>query len=1636
MKITILPKTGIQESEKYAVDRIGKELPSEWRGYASLEIIEKGKLGREIDLLILTPDRVLLVELKRWNGQIKSEDGYWFLKRPSGTTFERKDRSPVKKNNDKARILKGIIERTIKGGQSILVDSRVVLCGNSPSPILSEDEKPFVLQLDEFIKIKDAAAYKRILPLPDAWKKNGWVVPSPLQQLTQFELLILRSSHVRAKEFSWQNYKVDGQEIFKHPTELYREYKAVNVDDHYAKALLRRWDFTRLGTAASTQADWVNIAHRESRVYSFVKSQTDELNGTLLQPIGSVSADEVTSDYCELFELPVKQKRLYEFIEVYRDKLPFIDKVALVKVLISKFAELHKLGVAHRDIGDHCIWLERPQSIRLSGFVAAYFPRMETVGAIRENVSAITTKLPEDFFEDKNSTPFHRDVFLLGVVAYLLLFGEQPPKDEGLPKWGAATSDESGGKLDFWFERALSWVTKDRWQSAIEMLDALNDVQLSRDEDVVPLSAFDYFQSKTKVSQYEELEVPIEKEGAEIIRASYAGQVCQLKVWYGLKPERDNPQLNHALLYFLEKAKSIQFNPCEWLPKVVDVGFNNRGLLFSREWLDASTLDEWRSANPPLDERLALSVNLLEGLSRIHSIQIHHGDIHPANILVPRKSEGAAYPRVVFIDTPDFKSGSPEVVTTAYAPANYEHLSLAERDRFAAVAVITEILDGQARPFKAGSYQLPEVYSELAGCLQSQPSILTVEHLRELLQQALLPPKPEENNYVITLARIPTGISEGKVLPDNGHYYIEAAYRDANHDEIFLIGPGVQLKIISNTETHEVKSILAEKITHSYFQRRARKSHIQITGAISILQGAANEADDLITVLYQMPELVSAINRGGKAVKEFDADSGVDDEGEKQRTDIPTRSIWKNLIEAEIDALPELVISGSSREHPVHSDILLVPYMSNVVIEYASDEEVDVYQESNSGEPKKVAMLEHKFTNGTNIALRDRSMSLKTSLGAKLTLQSKRDRSSYVRRQEAIERILQGRSIIQKLVGYFDKLAKPDDVLTYQEPSDEDIAQFDIFEGDRRIFSLNEDQKLALKKLISKGPISLLQGPPGTGKTDFIAAFLHYVVSKQGAQSVLLVSQSHEATNNALERALDLAGRTGLKLDVVRVGEDGMLSEPIKHVGVSSVQESFRELFRSEFKHRVTSLSRRLGLSEEFVGEYCEHMVHLWKLVEDISNLNRRLEKSFDEDGSSPILQRLNSRKDTIIQLASKLVEVDESIEPASIVEMVENFLVTKHGVKSPSSVTRLNQLVRISLEWIDVLGSESGNFSEFLAKTRTIVAGTCVGVGRWNLGVSNNSYDWVIVDEAARASPSELAVSMQVGKRILLVGDHFQLPPLYKDELRIEMSKRLGVGPDSDIFDSDFERAFESEYGRVVGASLLTQYRMAPAIMKVVSECFYKPRGKLLRQGRPSPPSYYKDLPENLRSEVVWVDTSDAGKDAFEAEYERPDKKEKRNPYEAKLVVDALRQLLTCEAFIDKLSADIKVDEVPIGVVAMYSAQVKEIKRAIAQADWMGEFRALVKVDTVDSYQGKENRIVILSLVRNNPKHRQGFLRSQNRLNVAMSRAMDRLVIIGSSQMWADANPDTPLWNVFHYVSANIFPGEIEIVKSHELRV
>jgi hypothetical protein len=178
--------------------------------------------------------------------------------------------------------------------------------------------------------------------------------------------------------------------------------------------------------------------------------------------------------------------------------------------------------------------------------------------------------------------------------------------------------------------------------------------------------------------------------------------------------------------------------------------------------------------------------------------------------------------------------------------------------------------------------------------------------------------------------------------------------------------------------------------------------------------------------------------------------------------------------------------------------------------------------------------------------------------------------------------------------------------------------------------------------------------------------------------------------------------------------------------------------------------------------------------------------------------------------------------------------------------------------------------------------------------------------------------------------------------------------------------------------------------------------------------PDIYDGAPNALRSAVTWLDTSSLGE---HANHQSDRGVSIYNRCEAEQVIDLLKQISESGQFLIDFSNLKAEEDALIGVVCMYAEQKRLIRQKFNQEIWSDGFKAMVKIDTVDSYQGKENRMIILSLTRSDKKKSPGFLRTPNRINVAMSRAMDRLVIIGNAEMWSVHNKDRHIGQVISYM-------------------
>jgi hypothetical protein len=473
------------------------------------------------------------------------------------------------------------------------------------------------------------------------------------------------------------------------------------------------------------------------------------------------------------------------------------------------------------------------------------------------------------------------------------------------------------------------------------------------------------------------------------------------------------------------------------------------------------------------------------------------------------------------------------------------------------------------------------------------------------------------------------------------------------------------------------------------------------------------------------------------------------------------------------------------------------------------------------------------------------------------------------------------------------------------------------------------------------------------------------------------------------------------------VGNTENVAADLSPFHASTWRQVYLNRFDVEWTTRLESFSRQLGIEKAAFDALISVIRSLGPILHRYEALERRLQ--------NPELDR--EEREALDKDKKQLVDqmkVASRTEYASPRLAYDRALAAAGGrISNPRTIGQLENVIKLAFEWRDVLAMSDTRFDEFLVKTKQIVCGTCVGLGAASYGLADAKYDWVIVDEAGRCTPSELAVAIQSGDRVVLVGDHLQLPPFFDDQVREAIRERFPDVPERILFASDFERVFARYKAAGSGFSLLGQHRMAPAIGDMVSDLFYE--GKLTTERGPAA-DWTHGLPKILGHEVLWLDTANAR--AASGEVRERNGKSIVNRYEADLVVRLLEEIDSSEQVFEVLFDHAR--PIPIGVICPYAAQAALIRSQLAKSSVSPALQARIKVGTVDSYQGKQNDLIILSLTRSNPKGDIGFVRDRARANVSLSRAKERLVIVGDSATWGHARAlGTPFGNVLNYIRA-----------------
>lgn len=277
------------------------------------------------------------------------------------------------------------------------------------------------------------------------------------------------------------------------------------------------------------------------------------------------------------------------------------------------------------------------------------------------------------------------------------------------------------------------------------------------------------------------------------------------------------------------------------------------------------------------------------------------------------------------------------------------------------------------------------------------------------------------------------------------------------------------------------------------------------------------------------------------------------------------------------------------------------------------------------------------------------------------------------------------------------------------------------------------------------------------------------------------------------------------------------------------------------------------------------------------------------------------------------------------------------------------------------------------------VIASTLVGSA--NKLLDGMRFNTLFVDEAAQALEAATWIPIRRVGRVILAGDHCQLPPTVKSIAAM----KAGLGK------TLMERIVESKPSCVT--MLGVQYRMAPQIMAFPSKWFYGGKVKTAEAVMQRRSILDYDIP------IEWRDDNRPDADDQTDAAAQPDIQEafvgetfgRVNRGEAQLALDTLR------SYIEKIGRRRMLDErIDVGLISPYRAQVQFLRQLVKRDEFLKPVRRLVTVNTVDGFQGQERDIIIISMVRANAEGQIGFLRDLRRMNVAITRARQKLIIIG----------------------------------------
>lgn len=611
---------------------------------------------------------------------------------------------------------------------------------------------------------------------------------------------------------------------------------------------------------------------------------------------------------------------------------------------------------------------------------------------------------------------------------------------------------------------------------------------------------------------------------------------------------------------------------------------------------------------------------------------------------------------------------------------------------------------------------------------------------------------------------------------------------------------------------------------------------------------------------------------------------------------------------------------------------------------------------------------------------------------------------------QALDAVVFDRTVSKRLKSIIlePRIAKPPQLVTDIVPTDGD---------------LDKEKREILSRALGVEDLLAIEGPPGTGKTKLISEIVVQWLLQNPGHRILLSSQTHIALDNVLERisALDP------EMELIRIGhvENTRISDESKKLLLEKRVETWISEVRHLADKEMARWAEENGVDRATVetGMLVEHLIHILKTKTKLTGTLKELRSERDEaeatsgdyetqvaenDEDTDETTQLDSEIGAIQRELGTLEEAEGKVrrEMSEMDAYARELAVStdlddladwgRHFINSDPVVQECRERLSLLEEWNLRVG-RSPDFNAALLSSAKVIAGTCVGVAGVK-GMEEVSYDLCIVDEASKATATEILIPMARSKRWIIVGDPKQLPPFFEDlgeDLRAEFDDR-------EIKATLLDRMLDTSNGLPVAcrAVLRNQYRMIEPIGSLVSACFYnsmlkspiKTHGLKLELAFPKP--------------VMWYSTHGL---------EKPAEQKRGQTFCNPTEVEAVRKLLLKLQFVAKAQKKV----ISVAVISGYTAQVELLAKMDSQsaAEWPN---LDLSCNSVDAFQGRQADVCIYSVVRSNPNGKLGFLKEHPRLNVALSRGKSALLIVGDQGFCRSVQGENPFRAVIDYMDMN----------------